>query len=149
MLSVSVPNQMPNDCVPALAVNSATSVGMLDAADGADEDQNAAALWPVSTLMPPDGEQGVDDRLQARSPGRGAPTADGAGSFGDEVDGEASACLPRGLARRRSIAFHLMTPVGSRREGSVRLGRNVSTRSCSLSRGHGVSPMNGRCIDKR
>jgi hypothetical protein len=40
MWSVSVPNQMPNDCAAALAVNSATRVGIVDAASRARGGEN-------------------------------------------------------------------------------------------------------------
>src|SRR5678816_1151453 len=57
MWSVSVPNQMPNDCAAALAVNSATRVGIVDAAEGVTDDQNATELWSVLTLIALDGNR--------------------------------------------------------------------------------------------
>src|SRR5689334_593265 len=82
MALVSVPNQMPNTCVEALAVYSATSVGIVDADPGVADFHCPAELWSVSTLMwpVPNRLSAIDCRLPS-PPGAGLIT-DGVGEFG-------------------------------------------------------------------
>src|SRR5664279_6318461 len=88
MFVVSLPNQMPKLWVPALAVYSASSVGMLDAEPGEAEAKIPAELCPVSTLTWP-----APNRLSATvcrlaSPAGGALMTDGTDEFGTSGSAE-------------------------------------------------------------
>ena len=88
-LLVSVPNQMPNDCVLSLAVNSATIVGMLVVELVDEGEERGRALVGVDVDVA-GAEQIVGDRLQAASPIRPAGRSmDWAGLLG--VNGAAKA----------------------------------------------------------
>src|SRR4029079_9946115 len=82
MFDVSVPNQMPKLCVAELAVNSASSVGIVDVSPGVADVHWPAELWPVTTLTWPGPNRlsAIDCRLP--SPGKGGLITDGAGEFG-------------------------------------------------------------------
>ena len=89
MLLVSVPNQMPKLCVAALAVNSATSVGMLVAKLGVVDVKRRRRALAVVDVDVAGAERRVGDRLQALLAGYGAPITEGAGLFG--ANGSATA----------------------------------------------------------
>ena len=130
-------------------MNSATTVGIIDVDEGVDEPQNADRLWSVLTLMPLPGNRVVTMVCRLCSlPGVG-PDGRIRGAVGDEVDGERRS---DGEAEQCSdqVAFHdSSSPVDFATRGPVRLEWNVLALLLSLSPEHGVSPTNGRCIDRR
>src|SRR5450755_2185751 len=82
MFDESLPNQMPKLWVGAFAANSATSVGMLEANPGDDDEKMPAELWSVLTFTWPgvNTESTMVCRL-CSLPGAG-PISDGATGFG-------------------------------------------------------------------
>src|SRR4030095_8437308 len=128
MLLVLVPNQMPNDWKPALAVNSATRVGMLDGADGVADDQKEAELWSVLTLIPLDGNRfdTIVCRL-ASLPGAG-PMTDCAGLLATKGSANAGTLAARPSSAAISFIFMSSAPEiqrigGFRAAGAECMGR--------------------------